>query len=1088
MNRIKVRTVPRKRHPMVRSQARSFNFVSGFIYAGAVIAAITLGALFYKGYREAEQQVSSAGLGSELAGDLPPGARVITKSGRPKIVAPPASRPAPPSRPGAHPSPPALSEEAEAEEDVAEAGDGESAPLAPAVAESASAEEDWPSLKPLPRSPWSSSYSEMLLPQQKRLIPSSLSSWPALSEGSPDGLPLKGNEAFILARLDVSDLRGWTLKRVVWHARIAKGAPRDVSFSSLSSDWDDSTGVFRDGVDSTWLFEGLEEVPQTAPWPGRLFIRGNGGSLVSYGRPAETNVGPGQWISVEVDPRVLQTLVSGNGYGIAIADEKGQLNSIASILGMTEPSSSPYFDVEGGVVDVVPPGQISDLRAYAHPDLARRESVGMLLTWTATGDDAQAGQAFRYDIRYGVPGGRFEEARPLPVSKTPWPQPAGQKDQVVLEGLDPGARYVFYVRAVDESGQGGPISRVESRTGDCLPLVASAPPAFFDADSIEVASRAAGFWILDEMASVNPQSGQVADRLPGAGGAAATKSMAWDRASRTLHLKAAKNETIGFQMVFQKKEGAFPELAISAEPFTSSKGNLAQTAFSFFRTWYGVMELARGVKAWVGDALVPLDRPLSIPWEGNLVPGQSFQTVYTELKIPASAMEGLYRSTLVIKNPAGIRDTVNVLLEVLPPALPARPSFVCELLLPPTLSAFYRRDISNSSDAGPIERLYQELAAEHRCASAFLPYAPNGNCPQPFGPASSGLGQEWAVRDWKEWDLRFGPMLTAQSSAFFVLPIFENWPVPFGDGYLCKGDDLRQNGTGYAVYGGVPETLEACFSSPYWRTFRSALQQFGEHLRVGGWNQVPAGLWLVNNPVSNYTGRAPAWSFGRPLYRDDFLALDAYARFASTEAASSWTPGQFKFRVSVPEAAWLAEHGGARFSLLSSSDPTAEGWALLRARAQRHDSMLWRESATAPLFESPLAIYASAIFSYLEGADGWSIREAAGLPVPWARVREQNLMVCGAPLGEDKPFPSMRLKSLRRAQQDIELLALLGAQKGWSRLQVKEYVLGFLARQKEAGRQAQDWALLRKNVRDLLADKTAKSDRGSPKSNEGNAP
>ena len=90
--------------------------------------------------------------------------------------------------------------------------------------------------------------------------------------------------------------------------------------------------------------------------------------------------------------------------------------------------------------------------------------------------------------------------------------------------------------------------------------------------------------------------------------------------------------------------------------------------------------------------------------------------------------------------------------------------------------------------------------------------------------------------------------------------------------------------------------------------------------------------------------------------------------------------------------------------------------------------------------QEPASIEATAIGYFLEGADGWSIRETIGRPENWPRAAPQSLLYCGAPLQTDAPAASLRLKVLRRTVQDIEYLVLLQKKMGWNRRQLADFV------------------------------------------------
>ena len=102
--------------------------------------------------------------------------------------------------------------------------------------------------------------------------------------------------------------------------------------------------------------------------------------------------------------------------------------------------------------------------------------------------------------------------------------------------------------------------------------------------------------------------------------------------------------------------------------------------------------------------------------------------------------------------------------------------------------------------------------------------------------------------------------------------------------------------------------------------------------------------------------------------------------------------------------------------------------------------ILWLMTDSVPLGRTTLQAESSALAWFCEGADGWSIRETVGVPEHWYRGNPQSLFYCGLPTNQDKPYASLRLKTLRRAVQDIEYLRMLQEKKGWTREQLADFV------------------------------------------------
>ena len=112
--------------------------------------------------------------------------------------------------------------------------------------------------------------------------------------------------------------------------------------------------------------------------------------------------------------------------------------------------------------DVTAPAAVTDMAV--DQTLTTYSSVD--LTWTATGDDGSAGNAYIYDVRYLANEAITEEnwIRAFQASDEPAPQPAGSQEHFTVLGLEPNTTYSFALRAIDEWSNPSPLSNVDTET------------------------------------------------------------------------------------------------------------------------------------------------------------------------------------------------------------------------------------------------------------------------------------------------------------------------------------------------------------------------------------------------------------------------------------------------------------------------------------------------------------------------------------------------------------------------------------------------------------------------------------------------
>jgi hypothetical protein len=155
---------------------------------------------------------------------------------------------------------------------------------------------------------------------------------------------------------------------------------------------------------------------------------------------------------------------SGTYYGAAFC--KVNSDSILDIVGASWGSGIKAWTTTLGPADTVPPAKITDLVAEALDYKSAR------LTWTAVGDDGSTGKASSYDIRYSSTEIKTmaDFNTSFKVTTPPSPKDAGQKENLIVNGLSGNTTYYFAIVVFDESENPSALSNIVN-------IKTKAPPA-----------------------------------------------------------------------------------------------------------------------------------------------------------------------------------------------------------------------------------------------------------------------------------------------------------------------------------------------------------------------------------------------------------------------------------------------------------------------------------------------------------------------------------------------------------------------------------------------------------------------------------
>ena len=265
------------------------------------------------------------------------------------------------------------------------------------------------------------------------------------------------------------------------------------------------------------------------------------------------------------------------------------------------------------------------------------------------------------------------------------------------------------------------------------------------------------------------------------------RSSVWSKAESTVSLAAARNETLGFQLIIEAEGENLKYVRVKVSDLTGPGGaKVRGRDVALFRVWYtevtepsrmlqpfnalGVPSLGTG---WYGDALIPFHlrgwgRDFAVPKGRN-------QAVWVDLKVPKGVAAGEYRGVLRVEADRAEAAEARVRLEVWDFAVPDRLSARAEAPL-------YRWTIPRAFGVKEhddrhlaLERQYFRMCRAHR----FIGYVYD------TWPELQGDGLDVRI-DWTRHDRRFGGYL--DGTAFddrlpiehYNVPVETRWPSPAG--------------------------------------------------------------------------------------------------------------------------------------------------------------------------------------------------------------------------------------------------------------------------------------------------------------------
>lgn len=755
-----------------------------------------------------------------------------------------------------------------------------------------------------------------------------------------------------------------------------------------------------------------------------------------------------------------------------------------------DPALRPYLEVEGGQRDKTAPGAVEGLAVVETEPF----DPSVTVAFKAAGDDgAGGGKALGYDVRCSsarIDESAWDSASRLPLWMVPKPEEPGSAQRMRLFQL-PAGKYFVALRAVDEAGNRGPVSQIELNMPE-LPAVSLPSVPAETADSKGAAVNFDGkleLWACPDLAKVDPVSGGILldEENYSSDNSFRAENPVWSGAKRTISLEAARGEVAAFQLILGRLgETKLSDVRVTVSNLSGDTGEIrAQGNISLFRVWYldvtprpqewvGPWELIedKGHKpAWHGDACLPLEAPFEssfgLPSADNMGGSQRWQSVWTDLYVPPATKPGTYLGKITVTAAELSSPAIVILtLKVLPFNLPEQVTWPIDLnAYAYGLTRISGVDIQAETERFlNVERSFYQVGHAHRSTLNVLPYQQDGSVQMLAAPELTGGGAGVKVSDWSAWERRYGPYLNGkaftkamgysgpgagQPLSHIYLPFHENWPMPVKEHY---GDyaELKTR-LDFANWASTSRSPAEAFDSQYCEGFSSVVRQFFEYFDKKGYKGTAFQVYFNNKyyfkvpffRMPNEGRGSSFWLLDEPVDHDDYEANRFYMELVRKGYEASGKKNialHYRTDVSQPELTrglWDGLCNLWNNSGLLGCASTAM-FRMRRLPGENH----WRYGGSPSISGKLIDFQQNFLTLWVIGANGalpyWNVLGGGD----WFTPDDLSVYYSGrnyARSGKtfDGALPGLRLKAIRRAQQDIEYLNLLAAKTGWNYLKLR---------------------------------------------------
>lgn len=880
------------------------------------------------------------------------------------------------------------------------------------------------------------------------------------NHGAKSSLRIKGIDHLGAFKFNTSPVKGMVVEKAVLRLTVTNEDLIWAGVSTIARDWVEGKGtryaVDEEGNGSCFLFASWAPVPmQAEPW-GRFPIDVFTPEMMkdpdkAMGLPlpredfTDVSFFPGRCVfanfvkarrvdekvrELDVPPRAVEMMAAGLAYGLAVHDGTGETGWNTAVASR-ESNTPPELVVTGRVWDKTPP---------AAPVVTAKAPGPNKVEFTVRNPRDDSG-----NLAYLVTNGKGEEIARNRINGLPDEQ--GGTTEFFLYEV-PAGDNSFEIAVMDRAGNIGPGATVSVTVSgepqyDLFDGLQAVPSSFAEAPA-EARDGGILVWAVPDTAQVDPVEGGTFHRGDDRKG-----NEIWDASARNVSLASARNEVVAFQLVLEPSTGRAEDLKIQTSAL-SGPGEIAASNISLYRTWYVKCPDDR----YHPSPCVPVDGPFDIPWQKNSVPGQKNQSIVVDIQVPKDAAAGGYTGKLSVEG-NGVSTDVTISLTVWPFALPDLPTYVLELNAYSGIGKGLGVE-RDSNEYEKVELLYHQLGHAHRQTVNVLPYSQSGNLgSRYYVPEMQGGGADISVASWGRWDERFGKYFDGRAftSAYgyeglwqgapvthFYLPFHENWPAPIDQYYKVDVATTKYPELIIEHARKAPHISEA-FEQPYIDAFKSVARQYADHIAEKGWDKTSFHFYLNNKHYwkKERGGGRPGtgtswWLLDEPRNAPDFEALKWYGQ-VFWDAVGPEGRKYIDYRIDLSRPQWQHDTLDGLATLMVVSGAFYPKHYVVENRIDRLGETYWHYGGGHEIGGDNLNLRALVYKDWSMGADG-------GLPYytsfrgnsAWDKGDRLGLVLPGSPVDIKGPVGTLRLKVLRRAQQDIEYLNLAAGKYGRGRV------------------------------------------------------